>query len=87
MIHEKSIHEDDLPELISIVQSQEFKKLMDTFVTFKKNNVNFNYWWSYILILLLFIRAQRDGMWKLHIYAFQCMLPLFMRYDHMTYAH
>ena len=25
-------------------------------------------------------------MWKLHIYAFQCMLPLFKRYDHMNYA-
>ena len=39
-----------------------------------------------VQILLLFIRAQRDGIWKLHIYAFQRMLPLFMRYDHTNYA-
>ena len=37
-------------------------------------------------ILLLFIRAQRNGVWSLHIYAFQRMLPLFMRYDHTNYA-
>ena len=39
-----------------------------------------------VQILLLFIRAQRDGIWKLHIYAFQDMMPLFMRYDHTNYA-
>ena len=39
-----------------------------------------------VQILLLFIHAQRDGVWKLHLHAFQHMLPLFMKYDHTNYA-
>ena len=36
--------------------------------------------------LLLFIRAQREGLWQLHLYAFHKMLPFFHRYDHTNYA-
>ena len=39
-----------------------------------------------VSILLLFIRAQRDGVWDLHMYAFRRMLPFFFRYDHTHYA-
>ena len=54
-----------------------------------KDNVNFKFWWGYIQmvqILLLFTRAHRDGNWELHLYAFQAMLPYFMRYNHTNYA-
>ena len=37
-------------------------------------------------ILLRFTRAQRDGLWELHLSAFRDMLPFFHRYDHTNYA-
>ena len=36
--------------------------------------------------LLCFTRAQRDGSWDLHLYAFKRMLPFIFRYDHVNYA-
>ncbi len=39
-----------------------------------------------VSILLYFTRAQRDGLWELHLYAFRRMLPFFFRYDHVNYA-
>ena len=39
-----------------------------------------------VRILLLFIRAQREGNWDFHLYAFGKMLPFFHRYDHTNYA-
>ncbi len=39
-----------------------------------------------VSILLMFTRAQRDGIWDLHLFSFRCMLPYFMRYDHTNYA-
>ena len=46
-------------------------------------------WWEYlqmVKILLMFTRAQRDGIWELHLLAFKRMLPYFHRYDHTNYA-
>ena len=47
-----------------------------------------DYYWLHakVQILLLFIHAQRDGVWKLHLHAFQHTLPLFMKYDYTNYA-
>ena len=39
-----------------------------------------------VSILLCFTRAQRDGSWDLHLYAFKRMLPFLFRYDHDKYA-
>ena len=39
-----------------------------------------------ITILLMYTRAQRDGLWDLHIYAFRKMLPYYYRYKHTNYA-
>jgi len=41
-----------------------------------------------IQILLHFIRAQRDGNWELHLFAFtfRSILPYVMRYNHTNYA-
>ena len=35
---------------------------------------------------LLFTCAQRNGNWDLHLYAFEFMLPLYMRNEHINYA-
>jgi len=78
----------DLDTLISLLETDEFRDAMTVFIN-SKDNVNFQFWWSYIQMvhtLLLFTRAQRDGNWEVHLYAFQSMLPLFMRYDHTNYA-
>lgn len=61
---------------------------MAAFVESRKNP-NFKFWWSYIQmvqILLLFTRAQRDGLWQLHLHSFTSMLPYFFRYNHVNYA-
>ena len=37
------------------------------------------FWWQYmemVGILLMYTRAQRDGLWYLHLYAFRKMLPI-----------
>ena len=39
-----------------------------------------------VSILLMFIRAQRDGLWELHFQSFRSMLPFFLRYDHYNYG-
>ena len=63
--------------------SSELTSVMETFVASK---VNFSFCMQMVQILLLFIHAQRDGVWKLHLHAFQHTLPLFMKYDHTNYA-
>ena len=39
-----------------------------------------------VSILLMHIRAKRDGTWSLHLETFRKMLPVFFRYDHHNYA-
>ena len=36
--------------------------------------------------LLMFRRAQRDGIWDLYITSFKKMIPFFFQYDHQNYA-
>ncbi|KAK1879977.1 Aerobic magnesium-protoporphyrin IX monomethyl ester [oxidative] cyclase [Dissostichus eleginoides] len=50
---------------------------------------NAAFWWDYmtmVSIVLCFTRAQRDGLWDLHLYAFKRRLPFFFRYNHINYA-
>ena len=57
--------------------------------TKEKENVNFAFWLGYmemVSIWLMFIRAQRDGLWELHLQSFRSMLPFFLRYDHYNYG-
>ena len=54
-----------------------------------KEDLNFKFLWSYIQmvqILLLFKRTQIDGIWDLHILAFQSKLAYFMRHNHTNYT-
>ena len=39
-----------------------------------------------VAILLQYTRVQRDGIWELHLYSLNLMLPYFKRYDHLNYA-
>jgi len=39
-----------------------------------------------VSILLMFTRAQREGIWDLYLYGFRHILPYFFRYDHLHYA-
>lgn len=75
-------------DLVTLLASKEFEAATEAYFS-ANDNPNFKFWWGYmqmVHILLLFIRAQRDGIWDLHLYAFQRMLPYFMWYNHTNYA-
>ena len=77
-----------IPELITFLDQDKFRKLLADFVE-SRYDVNFSFWWQYmdmVAILLQYTRAQRDGIWELHLYSFSLMLPYFKRYDHLNYA-
>ena len=86
LIDDKS---DNIVKLLSLLAEERFQSVLSSFIDMRSKDVNFDFWWNYmrmVEIQQLFIRAQRDGNWDLHIYSFQLMLPYFMRYDHMNYA-
>jgi len=66
------------------------KKMLDEFVAQRsEENVNFKFWWNYMemaSVLLMFTRAQREGIRDLHLHSFRQTLPYFFRYDHLNYA-
>ena len=37
-------------------------------------------------VLFQYTRAQRDGIWDLHLHSFKQMLPYFKRHDHLNYT-
>ena len=66
-----------------------FNKDFDDFMTTHENNATLAFWKQYldmVGILLRFIRAEREGIWSLHINSFQEMLPLMVLYDHANYS-
>ena len=78
-----------IPELITFLDKDKFGKLLTGFVESRSDVVNFSFWWQYmdmVAILLQYTRAQRDGIWELHLDSFSLMLPYFKRYDHLNYA-
>lgn len=77
---------DDLNILLS---TKKFRSLVANFKVQHKDNPNIIFWWDYLQmveILLMFTRAERDGIWRLHLYSFRSMLPYFHHYDHTNYA-
>ena len=72
---------DNARALITSLMSPRVKKMLDEFVTQRsKENVNFKFWWNYmemVSILLMFTRAQRDGIRDLYLYSFRHTLPYF----------
>jgi hypothetical protein len=75
--------------MVDTLTSERFHQPILNFVKLlKEKDPNAEFWWDYMVmvsILLYFTRAQRDGLWEVHLYAFRRMLPFF-RYDHVNYA-
>ena len=80
----------DTGRMCDLLMSEDYNLIVLSFLKSKKEkDPLFRFWWQYmkmVQILLLFTRAQREGQWDLHLYAFQEMLPFFHRYDHTNYA-
>ena len=80
----------DAETLIALLSNQRCSTIMEAFMEERGlENVSFSYWWGYmemVSILLKFTRAQRNGLWDLHLHSFLCMLPFFLRYDHYNYG-
>ena len=79
----------DFDSLLDIVGSETFRQHLTVFVENRQSDPNFRFWWDYlrmVTVLLAFVRAQRAGLWTLHLESFREMLPFFFRYDHVNYA-
>ena len=61
---------------------------MDTFDSEYATNPTFAFWRQYMSLVqvsLLFIRAEREGLWDLHLSTFQQILPWMAVYDHINH--
>ncbi|XP_071812536.1 uncharacterized protein [Apostichopus japonicus] len=59
------------------------------FIKEGKNNATFAFWCSYLEMIgniLLFIRATREGDWKLHLATVRVLLPWMFAYDRTNYS-
>ena len=69
--------------LITSLKSPWVKKMLDEIVAQRsEENVNFKFWWNYmemVSVLLMFTRAQREGIWDLYLHSFRQMLPYFLQ--------
>ncbi len=86
---DNAICEDDDEELINILSTEKWRDSLISFSGTHAADKNFMFWWDYLMmvnVLLMFLRAQRDGLWELHLVSFCCMLPYFHIYDHTNYA-
>ena len=62
---------------------------MKAFEEKKIQNPNYALWFTYLHMvstLLLFTRADREGIWNLHLSSFKEMLPYFHHFGHNNYA-
>jgi len=85
---QNNLSSNDIDGVVSLVANKDFRETVDAFVA-SNDNPNFQFWWTYVemvQILLLFIRAQTDGLWQLHLHAFKLIVPFFYRYNHTNYA-
>ena len=85
-----SIDLDSITQMVETLSTERFRQPMKEFAeALAVDDPNAEFWWQYmtmVSILLSFTRAQRDGLWNLHLYSFKRMLPYFFRYDHVNYA-
>ena len=70
-----SIDADHIAQMVEKLTTDRFRDAMKGFsVALVVENRNAEFWWDYmtmVSILLCFTRAQRDGSWDLHLYAFK----------------
>ena len=81
---------EDIAHIVDTLTSERFQQPISNFVKLlKEEDPNAEFCWDYMVMVgigLDFTRAQRDGSWELHLYAFLHILPFFFRYDHVNYA-
>jgi hypothetical protein len=73
----------------SLVCATECIELVTVFEDELKENSTSRYWLEYkdmVFTLMDFIRAEREGIWDLHLASFSDMLPWLAIYDHTNYA-
>ena len=75
------------------VQSEDYRHCMTLYHTFIgeqcQRSSTFAVWSSYIemvQVVMLFIRATREGNWKLHLSSIRSFLPWLFAYDHINYS-
>ena len=74
------------------VQSERFADVLKSysqFISTHSNDPTFAVWSSYIEmveLLLLFVRATREGNWDLHLSSIRSLLPWFFAYDRTNYS-
>ena len=84
--NDKQFSQESLEKFLN--NTEQFNEDMKEYENEKKENSTFTFWKQYmemVQILHLFIRAEREGNWKLHIDASQKMLPYMATYDHVNY--
>ena len=80
------IDADHIAHMVEKLTSDRFQQAMKDLIA---DDPTVEFWWSYmtkVSILLCLTRAQCDGLWDMHLYAFKWMLPFFFWYDHINYA-
>ena len=80
-------------KLFDITQQDRFTAILKMYQSFSEKktleNPTFDYWSLYIDMLqdfLLFLRATREGDWKLHLVALRQILPWLFGYGRVNYA-
>ena len=74
--NDDQLRQESLEKFLNNIE--QFNEDMKEYENEKKENSIFPFWKQYmgmVQILLLFIRAEREGNWKLHIDATKGMLP------------
>jgi hypothetical protein len=74
---------------VYMLQTDAVRQKIAEFKATNNRDPSLVFWMSYldmVSTLLMFTRAERDGIWDLYLYAFRFMLPWFFIYDHTNYA-
>ena len=84
-----SFPSDEHKQIVSGEQFDGLQSKYTKFVINQSTSPTFAFWSSYIDMvkqLLLFIRATKEGDWKLHLASVQGLMPWFFTYDHFNYS-
>ena len=84
-----SFPSDEHKQIVSGEQFDGLQSKYTTFVINQSTSPTFAFWSSYIDMveqLLLFIRATKEGDWKLHLASVRGLMPWFFTYDHFNYS-
>ena len=74
---------------MSLFTTELFQDAIKHFEKNKSQSPNHALWFTYlrmVSILLQFTRADRDGIWDLHLSSLKMMLPYFHRFGHTNYV-